>query len=203
MLLADSNCTHWRHPCQGLLAFSRMLIHRASMSQRHPAYWYGGARFMLFSSIETIFLGLFCDHGLDFREMSYARTSSSLRIGSHPRIRHLSIYLQLQQTGDDKSGPLGRYRPARCGNPNLGFLEPAQIGEDKVPSPDQNTCIYLRIQQAEDESGGPPGRYRLAQCRNPNLGFVQSAPAGDYMAPSPDQKSFHISTTPTNRQLKR
>ena len=64
--------------------------------------------------------------------------------------------LQLQQTGDENGDPSGRYRPARCGNPNLhwliadwlGLTEPARgesfplgqrrgraaHGEDEVPS---------------------------------------------------------------------
>ena len=34
------------------------------------------------------------------------------------RIGTIFIPLQLQQTGDENGGPPGRYRPARCGNPN-------------------------------------------------------------------------------------
>ena len=45
------------------------------------------------------------------------------RIGSHPHIRNISMFLQLQQPGDDNGDPPGRYRPARCGNPNpTGWL---------------------------------------------------------------------------------
>ena len=40
------------------------------------------------------------------------------RIGSYPRIRNPSIYLQLQQPGGENEDPPGRYCPARCGNPN-------------------------------------------------------------------------------------
>ena len=69
--------------------------------------------------------------------------------------------LKLQQPGDENRYPPGRYRLARCGNPNphrliadwLGLMEPARgescpsgqrrgraaHGEDKVPSPDQNS----------------------------------------------------------------
>ena len=37
---------------------------------------------------------------------------------SYPRIRNPFISLQLQQTRDDNADPPGRYRSARCGNPN-------------------------------------------------------------------------------------
>ena len=40
------------------------------------------------------------------------------RISSHRRVRNPSIYLQLQHPGDVNADPPGRYRPARCGNPN-------------------------------------------------------------------------------------
>ena len=39
-------------------------------------------------------------------------------IGSHPRIRNLSISLQRQQIGDENADPSGRYRLAWCGNLN-------------------------------------------------------------------------------------
>ena len=43
------------------------------------------------------------------------------RIGSHPRIKNISIHLLLP--GDENGDPPGRYRPARCGNPNpTGWL---------------------------------------------------------------------------------
>ena len=99
----------------------------------------------------------------------------------HPRIRNPSTYLHFQQTGDENGGPQGRYRPARCGSPNLGFIEPAPPGEDKVPSPGQKFCHTPTI----------------------NLGFVQPAPPGEDKLPSPDHKSFHTSTTLTNRGRKR
>ena len=41
------------------------------------------------------------------------------RIGYHPLIRNPSISVILQQTVAENGDPLGRYRPARCGNPNL------------------------------------------------------------------------------------
>ena len=41
-----------------------------------------------------------------------------------------SIHLQLKQTGDENGGPPGRYRSARCGNPNLAFVEPAPLEHD-------------------------------------------------------------------------
>ena len=60
-------------------------------------------------------------------------------VRSHPWIRIPSIPLQLQERGDENGGPPGRYRPARCGNTNPGFVEPAPPGEDKVISPDQKS----------------------------------------------------------------
>ena len=44
------------------------------------------------------------------------------RIIYHPRIINPSLHLQLQYTGDEHGFPQARYRPARCGNPNLGFV---------------------------------------------------------------------------------
>ena len=38
--------------------------------------------------------------------------------GSHPRIKPLSISLQLQQPGDENADPPGRCRPTWCENPN-------------------------------------------------------------------------------------
>ena len=42
------------------------------------------------------------------------------RVISHPRVINPSIHLQTQQTGDKNGDLPGRYRPARCGNPNSG-----------------------------------------------------------------------------------
>ena len=45
------------------------------------------------------------------------------KIGSHLRIINPPISLRLQQPGDDNDDLPGRYRPARCGNPNpTGWL---------------------------------------------------------------------------------
>ena len=82
-------------------------------------------------------------------------------IRSHPRIINPSIHLQLQQTGDENGGLPGRYRPAQCANPNLGFVEPAPPGEDKIPSLDQksvhtSTTITNRGQKRWTPGSIPP-----------------------------------------------
>ena len=59
--------------------------------------------------------------------------SPSGRIRSHSLIAHPSLHVHLQQTGVENGGPPGRYRPPRGGNPNLGFVQPAPPGEDKIP----------------------------------------------------------------------
>ena len=58
------------------------------------------------------------------------------RIRSYPRITNPCINLQLQQAGGENGCPTGRYRPPRCGKPNLGFVDPMPPGEDKITSPD-------------------------------------------------------------------
>ena len=76
-------------------------------------------------------------------DYSSHRTSMSqrhpVRTRSHPRIRNPSTYPQLQQIGDENGGPPGRYRPARCGNPNLWVVQPAPPGKESVPSSDQKS----------------------------------------------------------------
>ena len=55
----------------------------------------------------------------------------------------------------------------------------------------------------QTKNGSLPGRYRPPRCGNHSLRFADPAPPGEDHIPSPDQKSFHISTTPTNRGRKR
>ena len=81
------------------------------------------------------------------------------RMRCHPRIITISISLRLQQIGNENRDPLGRYCPARCGNPNAtGWLligrrswsqraagiapRAATPGEDRVPSPSQK-CFHI------------------------------------------------------------
>ena len=45
--------------------------------------------------------------------------SRSGTITSHPRASSPSTHLQLQQPGNETGHPSGRFRPARCANPNL------------------------------------------------------------------------------------
>ena len=111
------------------------------------------------------------------------------RIRSHLRSRNPSISLQLQQPGDENAGSPGRYRPARCGNPNAtGWLlivwrswsqraarvvprynvevppHPGRIGSHPRI---RNPSVSLQLQQPGDESGDPPGRYGPTGYRNP------------------------------------
>ena len=71
-----------------------------------------------------------------------------------PYLHHESFpYIYTTPTNrEENCGPLGRYRLTRCGtsnrigcllNPNLGFIEQAPPGEDKVPSPDQKYFPYI------------------------------------------------------------
>ena len=108
---------------------------------------------------------------------------------SYPRIRNPFISLQLQQTRDDNADPPGRYRSARCGNPNptdwllidcgswsqrTARVAP-RANAEVLPHPGmisshpqvRNTSISLQIEQPGDENTDPPGRYRPARCGNP------------------------------------
>ena len=125
-------------------------------------------------------------------------------IRRHPRIRNTSIPVQLQPPGDENGGPPGRYRPARCGNPNLGFADPVPpSGRIRSHPRITNHFIHLHLHQTGGKDGGTPGRERPPRCGNPNQGFVEPAPPGEDKIPSPDHKSFHTSTKVTNRGRKR
>ena len=125
-------------------------------------------------------------------------------IRRHPRIRNPSIHLQLKPPGDESGGPPDRYRLARCGNPNLGFVDPVPpSGRIRFHPRIKNPSIHLRLQQIGGKDGGTPGRYRPPRCGNPSQGFVEPAPPGEDNIPSPDHKSFHTSTKLTNRGRKR
>ena len=77
--------------------------------------------------------------------------------------------------------------------PNLGFVDPARPGENKVTSRHHNPSIHLRLQQTGDETSGSPGRHRTARCGHPsstssllnlNLEFVGLARPGEDKVPS-------------------
>ena len=110
------------------------------------------------------------------------------RIGSHPRIRNPPRHLHLRQPGNKNGDPPGRYRPARCGNPNSTLADwscsqrAARVApRDNVQVPPHRGMIgsLRRIrnpsmislqpttQQPGDENSDPPGRYRPARCGNP------------------------------------
>ena len=108
----------------------------------------------------------------------------------HPRMRNISIYVQLRQPGDENGDHPGRYRPAGCGNSNpTGWLlirwgswsqraarVSSRVNVEVSPHPGRmrsrlrirNPSIFLQLQQPGDENGDPPGRYRPARCGNPN-----------------------------------
>ena len=87
-----------------------------------------------------------------------------------------------KKPGDDNGDPPGRYRPARCGNPNhTGWLlmgwgsrsqravrvaSPAKIevaplmGRLRSNPRIRNLSIFLQFQQTGHQDGDPTGRYR-------------------------------------------
>ena len=88
------------------------------------------------------------------------------RIGSHPRIINLSIHLQLQQTGYENGGPPGRYRPARCGNPNqAGYHNQENTRSRVAPSTSRRVRSFADNPEATPshslESRAPIGQ---SQC---------------------------------------
>ena len=122
-----------------------------------------------------------------------------------------SIRLQLEQTGDENDGPQGRYLPARCGIPNLIFVEPAPPGEDKDPSPDHKAFDTFTIPTNRGRKRRSPRSTPPCTVWKPQphcmivdwLGFVEPAPIGEDKVSSPDQKSFRTCTTPTSPGRKR
>ena len=100
---------------------------------------------------------------------------------------HPSIYLQLQQIGDENDGPESRCRPARRGNSNPGFVDPALPGEGKGPYAYQKSLHASNPPTTRGQKQWSPGR--PAKCRNPNLGFVESAPPWEDNVPTPDQNT--------------
>ena len=116
------------------------------------------------------------------------------RISYHPRVRNPSISLQLQLPGDENEDPPGRYRPARCGNPN--------------------PTVWLRIgwgswsQRAarvasRDKIEVPPHPGRIGSHLVIKTFPYGPAAPGEDSFPSSGQKSFNISTTPPTWGRKR
>ena len=120
-------------------------------------------------------------------------------IWRHPQIRNRSTYLRLQQTGNGNGDPPGRYYPARCGNPNLGFVDPGPPGEDNVPPPDHESFHTSTTPTQRGRKRWSPGSIPARTVWNANLLFVTTR--GGQRAY--DQKYLHTSTTPTNRERKR
>ena len=74
---------------------------------------------------------------------------------SHTWIINHSRHPQLQQIGDENGDSPGRYRPARCGTPNLRFVESAPLGEDMAQSSAHKYCHVSTTPMN-------PGRKRLS-----------------------------------------
>ena len=94
----------------------------------------------------------------------------------------------------------------------LEFSEPAAHREDGGPSLDNKYFhINLQLPTHRERKADLSDRYRRARCDDPNpagrslidWGSWTSAAPGEDKAASPDHKSFHTSTTPTNRRRKR
>ena len=126
-----------------------------------------------------------------------------------------SIHLQLQHTGDEHGCPPGQYRPARCGNPNLGFVEPAPSatrarcgpipGSEILPyiydsNKPGTTTVVLPVETAPHGVVWKPQPHWLIADW---LGFVKPPGPGEYTIPFSEQNAFLISTTPINRGRKR
>ena len=90
------------------------------------------------------------------------------RTRSNPRIRSSSIHLQLQ-TGDENVGPPRQHRTARCGNPNLGFVEPVPPGWDNVPSPDQKSFHTSTTPANRGQKRWSPGSISLGVDPRPGV----------------------------------
>ena len=102
------------------------------------------------------------------------KIAAMARIRFHPRIINPSKFLHLQQPGDENGDTPGRYRPARCGNPN-----PAGLTDD-----------WLGLKGPARCESWPPGQRQ-----------GRAAP-GEYKVPSPDDDSLYISTIPTTQGRK-
>ena len=109
--------------------------------------------------------------------------------------------------------PPGQYRPARCGNPNLGFVEPASSATRAGYGPIPGSAIFHvsttptnRGRQRWSSRSIPP---RTVWKPQPHwliadwLGFVKPPAPGEYTIPSSEQNAFLTSTTPVNRGRKR
>ena len=119
------------------------------------------------------------------------------------------MYLQLQRTGDESGDLPGRYRLARCGNPN-SWLRPAAPREDTVSSPDQKAFHVSATPKTPatkaviPRNDTAPHEVETAKPAIPLTGVREAIDTwGGYTVPSPDKKAFHISTTKTNRGRKR
>ena len=128
------------------------------------------------------------------------------RIRSHPRITNPFIHLRVYhyKPGAKTVVPRVDTAPPQCGNPDVGFVDPSPPGEDNIPSPDHKSFhTSTNPTNRGQKTVGLPSQYRPPRCGNLNLGFLKPAPSGEDKVPSSDQKSFHTSTTPTNRGQKR
>ena len=123
------------------------------------------------------------------------RRSSANRRDRVPSPDYILLHTsKIQHTRDKNGGPPGRYRPVRCGNPDIGIGEQHHSGRMRFHRI-RNPSIHVQLRQARNENGGlsVPARYG-----NLHLGFVQPAPTGGDKVPSPDHKSLcHLDTQQT------
>ena len=61
------------------------------------------------------------------------------------------MHPQLQHTGDENGGTPGRYRYARFGDANPGFVKPALPGKERSHPQIRNSSIHVQLQQTGDK----------------------------------------------------
>ena len=89
------------------------------------------------------------------------------RMRFRPQIGNPSMLLQMQHTGNERGIPPGRYRPQWCGNPNLGFAEPAH--PRKRSHPRIRTLSVYNSSTPGTKTAVPRIDTRPARCGNPNM----------------------------------
>ena len=85
---------------------------------------------------------------------------------------------------------------------------PGKIEDDRSHPRMRKPSMHLQLQHTGDEAVAPGVDTAPHGVETPTpladwLGFVEAMPSGEDKVSSPDQKSFHTSTTPTNRGRQR
>ena len=119
------------------------------------------------------------------------------------------IYTSNKRKTNTGCGPPDRYRPARCGNlnptafllsSNLGFVDTSPPGADKTSFPDTKSFHTSTTPTNRGRKRWPPGPIPPRMLWKPQPGVRRPSPAlGEDKVPFLDHKSFHRSTTTTNR----